>query len=245
MRVRRLPADGSVGPTRLEYRRFARRGPHSAEQEREELWPEGDIAPDEGAEEEPPEPEDITTTENFREGYRQGLDAGIQEGYDRGSQEKEQELAAAIEEQFTTLLEALQAGAGAVGAEGERVRQDFEAWLPRAVLLVSECVLRHDAQTDVASLVTVVREAIASLGVGQPLVVRLHPEDYGLLSQQPPEVWANEQLTFSPDQAVTRGGAVVESPTQVVDARMEARLLEAARQILFPQDGPGAGPETT
>ena len=90
-----------------------------------------------------------------------------------------------------------------------------------------------------------VREAIASLGVGQPLVVRLHPEDYGLLSQQPPEVWANEQLTFSPDQAVTRGGAVVESPTQVVDARMEARLLEAARQILFPQDGPGAGPETT
>ncbi|MAF11944.1 hypothetical protein CMK11_15970 [Candidatus Poribacteria bacterium] len=245
MRVRRLPADGTVGPTRLEYRRFARRAPYSAEQEREELWPEGDIAPDEDAEEGPPEPEDITETENFKEGYRQGLDAGIQEGYDRGSQEKEQELAAAIEEQFTSLLEALRAGAGVVAAENERVREDFEAWLPRAVLLVSECVLRHDAQTDVASLVTVVREAIASLGAGQPLVVRLHPEDYGLLSQQPPEAWANDLLTFSPDQTVTRGGAVVESSTQVVDARMEARMLEAARQILFPQDGAGAGPRTT
>jgi len=238
LKVRRLPADGSVGHTRFEYRRFPRGASVTADQEIDALAQDED-QPEE--EEVAVEPEDITLTENYREGHRQGLDAGIQEGYERGSQEKEQELTGALEEHFTTLLDAVKASAAEVDAESARVRQDFEAWLPRAVLLVSECVLRHETQTDVASLVTVVREAIASLGVADPLVVRLHPEDHSLLSQQPSEAWSNENLTFTADPTVTRGGAVVENSTQVVDARMEARLLEAARQILFPQDGPGDG----
>lgn len=245
MRVRRLPADGSVGPIRFEYRRFQRYAPGSHGQGADEFGPDADDGLDEEAEDVPEEPEDITLTENYREGYRQGLDAGIQEGYERGSQEKEQELTAALEEHFTTLLDAVKAGAVVVAAEQERVRQDFEAWLPRAVLLVSECVLRHETRTDVASLVAVVREAISSLGVAEPVVVRLHPEDYGLLAQQPAEAWSNESLTFTRDQSVTRGGAVVENSTQVVDARIEARLLEAARQILFPQNGPGDGPRAS
>jgi flagellar assembly protein FliH len=237
VKVRRLPADGSVGPTRFEYRRFAR-ADAEPEQPPEGLWPEAQPVPDEDA---APEPEDITSTENYKEGYRQGLDAGIQEGYERGGQEKEQELTSALEEHFSTLVEAVRSSAGEVSQETERVRQDFEAWLPRAVLLVSECVLRHETQTDVTSLAKVVREAVAALGVAEPLTVRLHPDDYGILAQQPAEAWSNDHLTFSPDQGVTRGGAVVESSTQVVDARMEARLLEAARTILFPPDGAADG----
>lgn len=172
--------------------------------------------------------------------YDDGYNAGIEEGYDKGFQEgakaAEDQLSTALEEHFNTLLEAIKVAADAVGKESERVRDQFEAWLPRAVLLVSEAVLQREVETNVATLIPVIRSCLADLPQGEPVTVLLNPTDHELLAEQPEELWNTAGLTFVPDASVSRGGALVEGVSRVVDARLESRLLEAARQLLFPRD---------
>ena len=135
-----------------------------------------------------PEPAGTEVAETPRT-YDDGYNAGIAEGYDNGFQEgakaAEEQLSTALEEHFNTLLEAIKVAADAVGKESERVRDQFEAWLPRAVLLVSEAVLQREVETNVATLIPVIRSCLADLPQGEPVTVLLNPTDHELLAEQP------------------------------------------------------------
>ena len=208
-----------------------------AEGSREELWPETQTAPD--AADASPQPENVSAEESYQEGYEKGFQEGHQQGYEQGAQETQQQLTAALEEHFNSLLEALKSGAAAIEQERERQRRQLEEWLPRAALLLSEQVLQHELQTNKEALLDLLRQTLREFPTGKPVRVHLNPADYERLAEQPPEVWNTEHLTFVPDESVTPGGAIVEGEEQVVDARLESRLLEAARQLLFPQEDNG------
>jgi flagellar assembly protein FliH len=184
----------------------------------------------------PPAAADIIRDEAFQQGYEAGLAEGRGKGFQEGAQSAETQLTAALEEHFNSLLEALKTGADAIGAEAEGLRRRFEQWLPRAALLISEQVLRREVQVDASSLGRVVSEALEDLPASVAAKVHLHPTDYARLAEQSPDVWKTERLTFVEDAAVSQGGALIETETNVIDARLESRLLEAARALLFPQD---------
>ena len=199
--------------------------------------PHGGSASHPGAERNPGPIEEPTDPRTYDDGYEAGMQEGCDKGFQEGAKAAEQQLTSALEEHFNSLLEAIKAGAEAVDKEGERLREQYEAWLPRAVLLVSEAVLQREVQTNVATLIPVIQSCLADLPQGEPVSVHLNPADHQLLAEQSEELWNTDRMTFVPDESVSRGGALVESGSRVVDARLESRLLEAARQLLFPQEG--------
>ncbi len=192
--------------------------------------------PDDGATNVAPNVEEPTDARTYDDGYEAGMHEGYDKGFQEGAKSAEQQLTSALEEHFNSLLEAMKVGAEAIDKEGERLREQFEAWLPRAVLLVSEAVLQREVQTNVATLIPVVQSCLADLPQGEPISVHLNPADHQVLAEQPEDLWNNDRLTLVADESVSQGGAVVEGGSRVVDARLESRLLEAARQLLFPQE---------
>ncbi len=227
---------------RYVLRRLAPSGPAGApnprrpEAARERQYANDPGNPDAGATSHAPNVEPPTDARTYDDGYEEGMHEGYDKGFQEGAKAAEQQLTSALDEHFNSLLEAMKVGAEAIDKEGERLREQFEAWLPRAVLLVSEAVLQREVQTNVATLIPVVQSCLADLPQGEPISVRLNPADHLVLAEQPEDLWNNDRLTLVPDESVSRGGAVVEGGSRVVDARLESRLLEAARQLLFPQE---------
>lgn len=172
--------------------------------------------------------------EGYEKGYDEGVQAGYQQGYETGAQETETQLTAAIEEQFNSLLSALKAGADSVAEEAQRLTDRFEGTFPHAVLLVAEAVVRHETQTNEAALKSLIQETLAQFPRATQVTVHLNPADYDRLAEQPSEVWNSERLSFASDGAVSLGGAIFATETSIVDARLETRLIEAARALLFP-----------
>ncbi|MDA1191115.1 MAG: FliH/SctL family protein [Candidatus Poribacteria bacterium] len=233
MKIRRRDANETADLQRYEYMRFARNHPS--------LGSEADEAHSERAANVPPPPSasQIAREEGFQEGNRVGHEQGLKEGYERGyqeaSQEVEAQMTASLEEHFNSLLEALKQGAEAFTAEQEQARQQMELWIPRAALVIAEAVLRRQVDMDGDALIDVVNGAIDELPRSDKVRVLLSPTDYERLAEQPPDVWSTENLTFIADESVSVGGAVVQGQTNVIDARLESRLYDAAQHLLFPE----------
>jgi len=178
--------------------------------------------------------------EGYRNGYAAGFQAGSDEGQEKGFQEgaqqAEAQLTAALEERFGSLLEALKEAAQNVTGEANRLNDQVETLVPRAVMLVGEAVARHALATNEDAIVQIVRDCLGRLERAAQVNVRVNPADYERLAEQPAEAWSSPHLTFTPDDSVTSGGAVVTTDAEIVDARFETRLLEAARAVLFPQE---------
>jgi len=179
------------------------------------------------------------TREGYQKGYNEGVQAGYKQGYEAGARETEAQLTAALEAHFNSLLQALKTGAEGVALEAERLRERFEATFPHAVLLVAEAVVRHEVQTNEATLKALIQETMSQFDRTAKVVVHLNPTDYDRLADQPPEVWNFEHLSFVPDDTVSVGGALFTTETGIVDARLETRLIEAARALLFPSSEEG------
>jgi flagellar biosynthesis/type III secretory pathway protein FliH len=172
--------------------------------------------------------------EGYEKGYDAGVQAGYRQGYEAGAQETEAQLTAALETHFNSLLNALKAGGESVASEIQRLGEQFEATFPHAVLLVAEAVVRHEVQTNEATLKALIHETMSQFDRTAKVSVHLNPADYERLADQPAEVWSSEHLSFVPDDTVSAGGALFTTETGVVDARLETRLIEAARALLFP-----------
>lgn len=173
--------------------------------------------------------------EGYRKGHEEGIQKGYHQGYEAGVQQTETQLTTALEQHFNSLLEALKTGASAVANEAQKLREQFEARFPQAVLMVAETVLRHEVQTNETALKVLIQETMNQFDRTTKVTVHLNPADYERLAEQPPEVWNSAHLTFVPDDSVSTGGALFTTETSVIDARLETRLIEAARTLLFPE----------
>lgn len=82
-----------------------------------------------------------------------------------------------------------------------------------------------------------VRDALEQAKDAGEIRIRLHPEDHALLARHSPDFLApgtdGRRLGFETDDAVERGGCLVETRSGVIDARRETRW-ESVRKALTP-----------
>lgn len=97
-------------------------------------------------------------------------------------------------------------------------------------------ILRREVQTDNDLLCAMARVALDRLGGTVPATIRLNPEDYQTILARQGGSWAGNHVNVVADQAVGRGGCMVESSFGFIDASVEAqfRVLE---QALLAEDG--------
>jgi len=153
---------------------------------------------------------------------------GIEEGRRQGRAESERELRAARE---------------AVAALSRALHQAHTAWsdaleanLHALAVAVAHQVIEREVELAPEIVRDLVHHAAELAGGPHPVVVRVHPDDVAALAALPPlePPGADGEppaLTLQPDPAVGRGGCIAETPSRLVDGRVETALLALYQRL--------------
>ncbi len=107
-------------------------------------------------------------------------------------------------------------------AQAQRAADDAASAVSLALVVAQE-ILGREIALDRTFLVTMVTEALATVGGQAPVRLRLSPTDLAYLGEVRPEV-LGPTVEVITDESLGIGGCVVESEQRVVDASMETRL---------------------
>lgn len=117
--------------------------------------------------------------------------------------------------------------------------KDAEEPIAALALAVVRKVLREQGDGLRDAVVAQVREAVAKVREGGPMKVLVNPGDASLLEEAREAIAASFDgaltLQVEADPRISSGGCLVETPSRVVDARIEvqlARIAEALRQTI-------------
>lgn len=112
--------------------------------------------------------------------------------------------------------------------------QQAEPDIIRLVLMIAEKVIGKMVHEHKEAIHAIVRLAIES-ALGDRIVVRLNPEDYRVIQAKDFEyrdlLDRTKRLSFKEDEAITKGGCVVETEVGTIDAQLETQL-QAIRKAL-------------
>ncbi len=152
-------------------------------------------------------------------GYAAGHAAGLANG---------QITMALIAEQLRGVLAALARPMAAVDGEMERV-------LIALTLEAARRIAQQELNLDPAKVAAVVRDAVASLGVGpRNVAVYVNPDDYAALTEaMADEMRSAEGWRLVADPEVLPGGCRVESEQASVVASLDARAAGLAHTLLM------------
>lgn len=152
----------------------------------------------------------------YQEGYRDGIAAleSFKQSYAQQTSARLGELVQAFDEQ----LQALES----------RMAES----IARTSVLLARQVLRQELQVHPERVAALAREAVSTVQAGvRHVVVRVHPEDLPLVQAGAGEVLHARGARLQADAGVGRGGCMVESEADLIDATLERRWRQASTQL--------------
>ncbi|HTV01046.1 MAG TPA: FliH/SctL family protein [Luteitalea sp.] len=152
----------------------------------------------------------------FTKGYAQGERAGLEAGGKR---------AEAMLRRLAQTLEELS------GLRDNMVRQT-ERELVQLSVAIARRILQREVTVDPELTAALAHIALERLGGQSPATVRLHPDDYAVVSAGQASPLGSRQVEIRPDPAVARGGCLVESEFGFINASVDAQVDEIARAVL-------------
>jgi flagellar assembly protein FliH len=182
-----------------------------------------------------------TDVETVRRGAREsGLEQGREEGL-RQAAEMIEKRAAEIatktsRENLATTLPAMKAAADALVIERDRWLAEWEATAVRLAAAIAERLIRRRLEVKPELARDMVKSAL-QLAAGAPHIkLHVHPDDAALLGEHASEVVrslaACGDAQIVPDNALARGGCVVETQHGTIDARIETLLDRVVSELL-------------
>lgn len=153
--------------------------------------------------------------EAFTKGYAQGERAGLEAGGKR---------AEAMLRRVAQTLEDL------AGLRQSLIR-DTERQMVQLALTLARRVVHREVSLDPELTGALAHVALEKLATTTPATIRLHPDDYTIVTQDGPK-WGSTTVTVVPDPAIPRGGCIVESDFGYVDATIDRQFEELSRVLL-------------
>lgn len=164
--------------------------------------------------------------ENARmEGFKKGYAKGIQEGYEAGMQKAADHEKAIVElaRAFTTSLK----------EADEKIAEE----LLGLALDIAKAMLKTSLNTDQHRVLAVVKESIRYLPmVKQPARILLNPADVEAVKLNLAEELAESGWLIIEDQTIERGGCMVETPSNQIDATNCVRWKRISNALGQPSD---------
>jgi flagellar assembly protein FliH len=160
----------------------------------------------------------------FTKGYAQGERTGLEAGATRADAMLRR-VAQTLEE-LSSLREAM-------------VKQT-EQQLVQLAVAIARRILQREVSIDPDLTAALAHIALDRLGPSTPAVIRLHPEDYAVVTTQQGNDWAGRQVQVVSDPAVARGGCLVQSEFGYIDASVNAQVDQIARLVLGEDVGAAA-----
>ncbi len=156
----------------------------------------------------------------------EGREAGRQEGIAR------------VDAEINELLTLLHSLVEAVREDRDRFLRGAEPELVRLALGASERIVHHEIAQDDQFVVETVRAALTRAVGRNDITIRVNPEDMEVMRAYRERLLAAgdfEHLRLIEDQRVDRGGAMLESDSGTIDAKITTQLREV-RGALVPAD---------
>ena len=182
-----------------------------------------------GAQEVGRERTDRIEKEAYENAFKQGEQAGIESG----------------ERMFRSAVQSLVEAARQL----KQMEKDFYGRVEREILELVLATTRKVVQKEVDSqrdmILGVLKEAIGKAIDRERIRVRINPSDYDLVHAHKADIVEAvdgiKHLVIEKDEAVSRGGAIVESDCGTIDARIERRFEEVERALNRQKIEPSAG----
>ena len=154
--------------------------------------------------------------DSFTKGYAQGERAGLEAAGKRAD---------AMLRRLAQTLEELSA------LRDNMVRQT-ERELVQLSVAIARRILQREVSVDPELTAALAHIALERLGGTGPATVRLHPDDYAIVTSGQVAPLGGRQVEIVPDARVARGGCLVESEFGSINASVDAQVDEIARAVL-------------
>lgn len=165
-------------------------------------------------------------------GRQQGL-ADAEAEIERRAQERAETI---IAEKLNTALPAIRTLSDSLLRERDRWLKEWESTAIRLSVAIAEKLVRRELQTRPMIVEDVLREVLELAAGTARLRVLLHPDDLALLGDQTAEIAQRlakcSEVICVGDEAVSRGGCLLETEQGAVDGRLETQLERIASELL-------------
>ena len=157
----------------------------------------------------------------------------VQDAYDKGFAEGRQQT----EESFAGIFRTFSEAADALnGLRGRMIRESRDDILNLS-MMVAKQIIHQEISQDRTILAQFVAEAVRGVTEQDDIVICFNPEDCKIVSANRhlylEGVGDQRQVTIKPDESVSVGGCVVDTPTGMVDARVETQLAEIYKHLVM------------
>jgi flagellar biosynthesis/type III secretory pathway protein FliH len=153
---------------------------------------------------------------------------GFEEGRNEGEMGEQARLRAAVAS-CVEAIDVLRAGE-------ERWAGTIEENLCALATAIARHVIEREVALDPELVPRLVRRALTEFPIDQPVRVRVHPNDLGLLQAHADESGAitnGREAHWIPDVRITPGGCVVEGRDRIIDGRVDTQLERVYRRLTY------------
>jgi flagellar assembly protein FliH len=158
-----------------------------------------------------------------QEAFEQGYAAGAAEG--RRS----------VEAELAPLLEALARINEDFACIKEGFYTDHQDIILELALKIARKVIHQEIVANEELVITILTTAIKLAMDRERLKIRIHPDDLAVCLQRRQDIMKTvdgiKQLLFEPDEAIGKGGALIEYSFGEIDARIEQQFAELEREL--------------
>jgi flagellar assembly protein FliH len=109
--------------------------------------------------------------------------------------------------------------------------QQIESELVRLALEIAKKVIHVEVRNPQIAL-ELTRAALSRVPNRTPATIHLNPEDFGYVQEQQHQLPSSHALSFIEDQAIERGGCVVQTEMGEIDASIEQQFAEIEAALL-------------
>ncbi|MBD3273864.1 MAG: hypothetical protein GF372_01060 [Candidatus Marinimicrobia bacterium] len=152
----------------------------------------------------------------YQSGYKAGIEAGRQES----------------EQRYRKDLQAFESLIHEIKESRWRLRKEAELSMLQLVVQIAERVIATSISIDESKILDIIREAMQMTNESEITKITLNTEDYEyvlerseLLNELP------ESVELVKDRTVTRGGCIIGTNMETIDARIETKLNQLTEEL--------------
>jgi len=161
----------------------------------------------------------------FEEGYSSGKSDGVEMG----------------EKKVEPVIEGFGQSVRDLAVFKDRLIRESEKEIVDLIIMAARKIVHKEISTDREIIAHVVKSALKSLTDRKEIAVYLNPEDHSLIAEHKNRLFGDvddlKNLTFFEDEAVKRGGCLIESRYGEVDARIEKQLEQLEKELISAVNG--------
>lgn len=170
-----------------------------------------------------------------QQAYAEGLAEGLAEGIRKGKALHQQENRQPIESLGVLLTE--------VANIKQKILEQAEQQVLELSLAVAEKIIHLEVTTNREVIQGLLKEAIRHIADRDNMKIRIHPQDFRYMMEIKSDFMKTidgiKNVVFEQDDAIARGGALIETLYGEVDARIDQQYQEV-KTFLQGSNGPGA-----